>query len=171
MSRYVAFLRGVSPSNASMPALVAAFERAGFANVRSILSSGNVAFDSRRASNTTLAAKAEEGMREELGRSFPVIVRSTDDLRTLLASAPFDGHLIPTGAKRVVTFLGSTAAPRMPLPVSLDGATVLGVVGREAFTYYERSSKGAVFMRLIEKALGTDVTTRTWESVERCSTS
>ncbi|MGC4085554.1 MAG: DUF1697 domain-containing protein [Vicinamibacterales bacterium] len=43
MPRYVAFLRGVSPTNASMPDLKRAFERAGFTDVKTILSSGNVA--------------------------------------------------------------------------------------------------------------------------------
>ncbi|MBU6441240.1 MAG: DUF1697 domain-containing protein, partial [Betaproteobacteria bacterium] len=45
MTRYLAFLRGVSPVNASMPALRAAFEAAGFGQVRTVLGSGNVAFD------------------------------------------------------------------------------------------------------------------------------
>jgi len=45
MPRYVAFLRGVSPSNARMADLKRAFEIAGFSEVRTLLSSGNVVFD------------------------------------------------------------------------------------------------------------------------------
>ena len=37
--------------------------------------------------------------------------------------------------------------------------------GREVFSAYVPSPKGPVFMALIEKALGKDVTTRTWETV------
>ena len=44
MTRYVAFLRGVSPMNCKMPALKRCFEAAGFTDVKTILSSGNVAF-------------------------------------------------------------------------------------------------------------------------------
>jgi len=44
MQRYVAFLRGVSPMNCKMPELKRCFEAAGFADVRTLLSSGNVAF-------------------------------------------------------------------------------------------------------------------------------
>jgi uncharacterized protein (DUF1697 family) len=40
--------------NASMPALKACFEAAGFTDVRTLLSSGNVAFDARSASPATL---------------------------------------------------------------------------------------------------------------------
>lgn len=48
MPRFTAFLRGVSPANAKMPELQAAFESAGFARVRTVLSSGNVVFDTVR---------------------------------------------------------------------------------------------------------------------------
>ena len=44
MPRHVALLRGVSPVDAKMPELKRRFEAAGFSNVRTILSSGNVAF-------------------------------------------------------------------------------------------------------------------------------
>ena len=47
---------------------------------------------------------------------------------------------------------------------------MLAVIGCEAFTAYLPSSTGPVFMRLIEKAFGRDVTTRTWETVRKCAT-
>jgi uncharacterized protein (DUF1697 family) len=86
MPRYAAFLRGVSPMNAKMPQLKAAFEAAGFADVKTVLSSGNVVFDARRASNAALQRKAEAAMREQLGREFLTIVRPVEALRELLAS-------------------------------------------------------------------------------------
>ena len=54
MPRYIALLRGVSPMNCKMPELKAAFESAGFSNVKTLLSSGNVAFDARSAAEATL---------------------------------------------------------------------------------------------------------------------
>ena len=47
MPRYAAFLRGVSPMNAKMPDLKAAFEAAGFTDVKTLLSSGNLVFTAR----------------------------------------------------------------------------------------------------------------------------
>jgi len=44
MPRYVAFLRGVSPMNLKMADLKACFEKMGFTDVRTVLSSGNVVF-------------------------------------------------------------------------------------------------------------------------------
>jgi uncharacterized protein (DUF1697 family) len=40
MKRYAAFLRGVSPMDAKMPELTAAFELAGFTDVKTILPAG-----------------------------------------------------------------------------------------------------------------------------------
>lgn len=45
MSRYVAFLRGVSPANAKMTDLKVCFEKMGFTNVGTVLSSGNFVFN------------------------------------------------------------------------------------------------------------------------------
>ena len=49
MRRYAALLRGVSPSNAKMSDLKKAFEAARFTDVKTVLSSGNVAFTAREA--------------------------------------------------------------------------------------------------------------------------
>ena len=50
MPTYAAFLRGVSPLNATMAELKQCLETAGFGNVKTVLGSGNVIFDSRAAS-------------------------------------------------------------------------------------------------------------------------
>ena len=153
--------------NAKMPDLVRAFESAGFENVKTVLSSGNVVFDTRSRSEDAIARRAEEAMDKSLGRSFPAIVRCVDDLRTMLASDPYEPFAVDTEAKRVVTFLREEPAEEVDLPVDRDGARILCVRGREAFTAYIRSDKGPVFMALIEETFGKDVTTRTWSSVEK----
>jgi len=170
MPRYVAFLRGVSPVNAKMPGLKRCFEDAGFSNVRTILSSGNVVFDARSASETSLERRAESSMQAALGRSFYTIVRQTDALRVLLESDPYAPFELPADAKRIVSFLRQPKQAKLKLPIESDGARVLNVIGREVFTAYVRSEKGPVFMTLIEKAFGTDVTTRTWDTVRKCAT-
>ena len=82
---------------------------------------------------------------------------------------PYAGHAASPGARRVVTFLRERAPSKVPLPLEADGARVLGLVDREAFTVYTPHSKGAVFMVLIAKAFGVNATTRTWETVTRCA--
>jgi uncharacterized protein (DUF1697 family) len=93
--------------NASMPALKACFEAAGFSDVRTLLSSGNVAFDSRSASPAALERRAEKAMQSGLGHGFRTIVRSADSLRRFLDAEPIAEFDLPPHAKRVVTFLRS----------------------------------------------------------------
>ena len=170
MPRYVAFLRGVSPRNAKMPELRRCFEEAGFVNVRTVLSSGNVVFDARSASEASLERRAESQMQDFLGRSFYTIVRQADALRSLQETDPYAAFALPANAKRVVSFLRKPISAKLVLPLESDGARILSVVGREVFTSYVRSEKGPVFMTLIAKAFGTDITTRTWETVRKCAT-
>lgn len=167
MPRYAAFLRGVSPVNCSMPALQAALEAAGFGGVRTVLSSGNAVFEARAAPVPRLEKAVEAALVTGLERPFPVMVRSVDALRALLASDPYAGARIAKGAKRVVSFLRGPPRPPPSLPLEQDGARVLKVLGAEVFSAYVPSPRGPVFMVLIEKAFGKDVTTRTWETVEK----
>lgn len=170
MPRFVAFLRGVSPMNASMPELKRCFEDAGFTNVRTLLSSGNVAFDVRgRASEAAIEQKAEKAMHKAWGRSFYTIVRPCEYLQQMLATDPFGAHGVPPNAKRVVSFLREARQPKVELPLAQDQAAVLCLLGREAFSAYLPSDKGPVFMKLIDNAFGADVTTRTWETVAKCA--
>jgi uncharacterized protein (DUF1697 family) len=167
MRRYAALLRGVSPSNAKMADLKKAFEAAGFADVKTVLSSGNVVFTAREAAEASLGRRAQEAMTQHLGTAFLTIVRPIDALRELLAADPYTGFHLQPGAKRVVTFLRHTPAAKMNLPIEVDGACILTIRGREVFTAYVQSSKGAVFMTLIEKTFGKEATTRTWDSIAK----
>jgi uncharacterized protein (DUF1697 family) len=167
MPRYAAFLRGVSPLNATMPDLKAAFEAAGFSDVKTVLSSGNVVFTAPRAAESSLQRKAEAAMTKRLGHDFLAIVRPVDALREMLQSDPYGAFRLPAEAKRVVTFLRDEPSSAIALPVELHGARILAIEGREVFTAYVANPKGAVFMTLIEKTFGKEVTTRTWDTVAK----
>lgn len=169
MARYVALLRGVSPMNAKMPELKRCFEAAGFQDVKTVLASGNVVFTARPATEAALERKAEAAMQAGLGRTFYTIVRSVDSLQQMLAADPFAPFTLPANAKRVVTFLRTARPPAAPLPVEQDGARILASTGREVFTAYVPSPRGPVFMTLIEKTFGAEVTTRTWDTVRKCA--
>jgi len=167
MQRYAAFLRGVMPINVKMPDLKKCFEGAGFTDVKTVLSSGNVVFSAGREADVSLERKAEAAMKRRLGRTFLTIVRSLDALREILDSDPYRDFRLPSHAKRVVTFLRKPSKARLVLPIELDGARILCLKGREVFTAYVPSPRGPVFMTLIKKTLGDEITTRTWDTVKR----
>jgi uncharacterized protein (DUF1697 family) len=167
MRRYAAFLRGVMPTNAKMPELRRSFEAAGFTEVKTLLTSGNVVFGARAAAEAALERKAEAAMTAALGRTFLTLVRSLDALREILDADPYTGFQLPPGAKRVVTFLRAPPRGKLALPVEVDGARILCLRGSEVFTAYVPSPRGPVFMTLIKQTLGDAQTTRTWDTVKK----
>ena len=167
MPRYAAFLRGVMPVNAAMPDLRRAFEAAGFTEVTTFLSSGNVAFTAPAGSLVSLEHRAEAAMTKRLGRSFLTIVRPMGRLRELLASDPYAGFRIAPQAKRIITFLRTVPAAMPKLPIDTDGVRIVAAQGTEVFAAYLPNPKGPVFMTLLQKTFGTEQTTRTWQTVQR----
>jgi uncharacterized protein (DUF1697 family) len=153
--------------NAKMPELKKAFEAAGFTDVKTLLSSGNVVFTAGTGSATSLQKKAEAAMMRHLGQAFLTIVRSLDELREMLESNPYQGFRLTPATKRIITFLRERPTVKLALPMEFEGARILSMRGGEVFSAYVPNPKGPVFMRFIEKALGKELTTRTWETVAK----
>lgn len=169
MIRYVAFLRGVSPMNCKMPELKRCFESAGFTDVKTLLSSGNVAFSSDPEIVPVLERAAEQAMERHLGRAFQSIVRPSSFLQTLVERAPFGKLELPREAKPVITFLRKPYEKNIELPIEQDQASILRLERTEVFSVYVPNEKGPVFMSLLERTFGKEITTRTLETVRKCS--
>jgi len=155
--------------NAKMPTLKVCFEAAGFSDVRTLLSSGNVVFNARSSSLATLENRAEKAMQCELGRAFGTIVRSAEQLQAFVESDPFAEFSLHPTAKRVVTFLRSPIEHKLTLPIEQDGASILKLTGTEVLAAYVPGPKGPVFMSLLERTFGTSITTRTLDTVRKCA--
>lgn len=157
--------------NCQMPVLKHCLEDAGFTDVKTLLSSGNVAFSTPRAASVSaLQKRVEKAMQRGAGYGFLTIVRPTTHLQQLLAADPFAGFKLRAGAKRVVTFLREPlAASPVELPLTHGEACILGLDGGEVFCSYVPEAKGPVFMHLLEKTFGKTITTRTWETVTKCA--
>ena len=152
--------------NAKMPELKRAFERAGFGDVRTLLSSGNVVFSAPATPIAELERRAEATMQTHLGAAFTTFVRPLGALRKLLASDPYAEFELDPRSKRVVTFLHRRMkAPA--LPIERDGARILALRGTEIFSAYVPTPRGPVFMQLLDKHFGKDTTTRTLETIAK----
>ena len=129
--------------------------------------SGQRQYRFRNTSKRARGARAQARSRDDrdLGRTFTTTLRSIDELEALLSADPFKDFRFFPQSKRVVTFLHAKPKVRLKLPIELDGARILCVKGTEIFSAYVRSPKGPVFMNLIEKTFGKDLTTRTWDTV------
>ena len=169
MIRYIAFLRGVSPVIVKNSALKRCFEGTGFTDVKTVLSSGNVAFTAPEQSETSLARQAEGAMTEHLGHMFYTIVRPATVLRNLVQSDPFTTFDLPANHKRIVTFLGEPYSASYLLPIETGDGWILAIIGGAVLSAYIPSPHGSVVMRRIERVFGSHVTTRTWETVKKCA--
>ena len=106
-------------------------------------------------------------MKKQLGRVFTPFIRPVEGLRALLEAKPFDRFDLDAKAKRVVTFLKVEPKTKPKLPIDLDEARILAVRGAEVLSAYVPGPKGPVFMTLIEKNFGKELTTRTWDTVAK----
>ena len=157
MPRYVAFLRGISPVNARMADLRRCFETAGFGEVGTVLSSGNIVFSAAAAPVPRLERKCEAAMRAGIGRSFTTIVRPARTLRALVASDPYAAFRPAANAKRIVTFLRTPPAEPVSLPLEREGARILAIRGGEVFSLYvpHPRSPGCSLIRGLTRLFGS----------------
>ena len=140
--RYGAFLRGVNVNGnkIKMDDLREAFRGMGFADAKTLLNTGNVAFSAGAGlSREALAVRIGQGLREALGYDAPVYLRSAEELAALVRAgaavgAPEGCHLyaLLCGDANVAAELGALFAelPRLPeerfLPA--DGSDAFWVV-------------------------------------------
>jgi len=97
MPQFFAFLRAINagPKRAArMSVLRQTFESLGFFGVATFLGSGNVVFETRAKDVRRLEKTIEGGLKQALGYSVPVFIRTHAELKEILTSEAFDKPLI-----------------------------------------------------------------------------
>lgn len=141
--QYAAFLRGINVGGKvliKMDDLKKLFEKAGFTNVKTILASGNVIFDTE-VSPDAAEKKAEELLRAKYKRDIFVLVRSIDDLEKLHKRDPFKGIKVTKNTRLYVTFCREK--PKGLKPQKHPGFVILSIKDREIFSVLELPSKSS----------------------------
>ncbi|MFZ0902626.1 MAG: DUF1697 domain-containing protein [Mycobacterium sp.] len=107
MTRYAAFLRGVNVGgvNLKMADVADALTEAGFAEVRTILASGNITLQSRAGADA-VRTKAESALRQRFGYDAWVLVYPLETVRDIVDGYPFDSER--DGYQSYVTFVSDT---------------------------------------------------------------
>lgn len=172
MHTYIALLRGInSGKNPSqkMDSLRNIFESLGFKNVKTVIASGNVIFESESTSLPTLTKQIEEALYQGTGVRSSTILRTVDEIKELIRLDPFK-DLDPDPHNRPhISFLKSKAASANNLLSDGKGYTIVNATDREiCFTIDLAGVKTPDVMKMIEQAFGKEnVTTRTWGTVLR----
>ncbi len=170
MTKYVAFLRGINSgknSTVKMEALRKTFEDLGFENVRTILASGNVLFESSTDENT-LEQKIEEVLPVSIGFQSDVVVRPIDELHKLVLLDPFKTIKITQHTRLYVTFIKWKPNKNFGFPSGGKGYTILGIFDGAVCSVMDLSdAKTPDLMKVLDKEFGKGITTRSWNTVER----
>src|SRR5438128_1031234 len=90
-STHAAFLRGINVGGntlISMEGLKTAFSSLGFTNIKTILASGNVTFETSETNRAILSANIERKLQSEFGFKITVTLRTRAEILALVASAP-----------------------------------------------------------------------------------
>ncbi len=172
MTKYVALLRGIGPTNPNMrnEKLRGVFEELGFRNVQTLISSGNVLFESASKNPQMLEAKIEKALPRYLGFSSTTIIRSHAELTQLAARNPFKGAEHGAKSYLVVTFLKNKTTAKIEFPHRPQNKTyeLLMMHDRAICSVIDLSgAKTPDLMTWLEKRFGKEITTRTWKTVSR----
>lgn len=167
MAKYVAFLRGIMPMNPNMKGekLRWMFEELGFSNVRTVIASGNVLFESRSKDHKALEMRIEKAFPELLGFNSTTIIRSKEEIDELVKKDPYKGLTASDKEKPNLTFF-KNPPDKDKLPK--DGYGFKGydfISGAYCYTVDMTSIKTPEAMLTLEKLFGKEITTRTWGTV------
>ncbi|MCP9222280.1 DUF1697 domain-containing protein [Erythrobacter sp. LQ02-29] len=94
MTRYAALLGSINVggNQLKMAELRAALADRGFANVATVIASGNVLFDHAPATDAELAARIADVVKNDFGIESLVVVRTANELRAAIDDNPFVGE-------------------------------------------------------------------------------
>jgi uncharacterized protein (DUF1697 family) len=167
---YICLLRGVNVGGnklLKMAELKALFESLRLRDVKTYLQSGNVVFRSDESDRARLTRRIEDAIRKKNAMEVKIILRTTDELRKVIAVNPLPPENRNPSAL-VVAFLGGAIAdPAKALLTSLKTASEeLHFADRELYLYFPVGMADSKLSKaLTEKNLGVNVTARNWNTV------
>ena len=163
----IALLRAVNVGGQQMIAmsdLRDLLTRLGFANVRSILQSGNLVFDAKKSA-PEVEKLLERESAKRLGLDTPFFVRSPEEWDAIIESNPFRKQAKEDPGRLVVLFL-KDERDAATLQKAIKGREVARGEGKQLYVYYpDGQGRSKLTNALIEKTLGTRATARNWNTV------
>ena len=171
MTTCIALLRAVNlggHNKIAMSALRECLGQLGFADVRTVVQSGNAVFRASGRAGPALERRLEMEAAKRLGLVTDFLVRTADEWQALIAANPFPtearldpGHLV------VMCLKDAPAAGAVKaLQGAITGREVVRAVGRQAYVVYpDGIGTSRLTTAMLETRLGTRGTGRNWNTV------
>lgn len=171
MNTYIALLRGINVSGKNpvpMAGLKETFAELGFVEVQTYLQSGNVVFQTKKASPAKLAREIEAAIKRDFSHQVSVLVLTPEQLDAVASDNPLwpksgseESHFHATFLFDAVT---KSTFDALKLPAAEGERAVLskGIVLLHCPHGYGRTKLNNAWF---EKALKVKATTRNWRTV------
>jgi uncharacterized protein (DUF1697 family) len=167
---YVALLRGINVGGNKMipmAALRAALAEIGFADVRTLLQSGNVVFRAAARAPGKLEALLEKEAGTRFGFSPDFHVRTADEWRGVVAANPFPNEATDDPSHLLVTFFKAPLDPAhvRKLQSAITGPERVRSEGRHLYMTFPDGIGRSKAPLLVDRILGARGTARNWNTV------
>lgn len=170
MTLAVSLLRGINVGGRNkirMADLRELYADLGMMQVRSLLQSGNVIFETALTDLTSVKQELEAGIRSAFGLDIQVLLRSSEDFEYIMARHPFSAEQLNEPRKAALVFLSdapeSTAVDA--LRENNPGREFIHAAGRELYVFYtDGMARSKLDNKRIESRLGLSATARNWNT-------
>ena len=173
MAVVISLLRGVNVgghNKIKMDALRALYESLELREPHTLVQSGNVVFRTAERNPVRLSKRIEDGIERQFGFRPAVIVRTSSELRDVIARNPFAKRRGIDPSKLLVTFLASdpgAEARDKVLKIKADPEE-LRFSGRELYIYFPNGmGRSKLPWATFAKTLKTRGTGRNWNTVTK----
>jgi uncharacterized protein (DUF1697 family) len=170
--RYVAFLRGINVgghASIHMADLIKTLQQAGFDNVTTYVQSGNVIFDSGTGNTGAIAKKLEDLIETQFNAQVKVILRSKNEIATIVENNPLLNEPTIDISKLHVTLLASSpdVAVLRDLQMNKEANELYTIRGKEIFLYCPNGyGRTKLNNTAFENKLKVIATTRNWRTMQ-----
>jgi uncharacterized protein (DUF1697 family) len=172
MTAVVSLLRGVNVGGhhaIKMDALRTLYESLDLHDPRTYVQSGNVVFRTREQDLAKLAERVEKAIERKFGFRPAIIVRTSSEMRDVVAGNPFAKRQGIEPSKLIVTFLAYDPGQETQdkLRKLKTAGEELQIRGRELYIYFPNGMGRSKLPALIDRTLPTPGTARNWNSVTK----
>ena len=168
---YVALLRGINVGGhhkVPMAALRETLEKMGLQQVKTLLNTGNISFEAEKQDEKELAAKIATQLETTFGFVVPVIIRTADEIRELVAANPFEEINVTKATRLYASFLSDMPKSNLSIPYTSpdESFTIISIMHQTVLSVLDLDKSGTVdAMKILEKEFGNNITTRNWNTV------
>jgi uncharacterized protein (DUF1697 family) len=169
MSECIALIRGINVGRGkrvSMSDLSQLVSDLGHTNVRTLLNSGNVLFQSPRPNVVKLSSRIEAAIAAKCGFSAMVTVITAEELASIIDENPLL-KVATDPSKHLVAFASrpELLAPLRPMLKEEWSPDALAITSRAAYLWCSAGILDSKVSQAFARNAGTSVTTRNWATV------